>query len=64
MTAPTCHDLAEMIESDPATVWTWGGPLGGLHSLPPHNRTPVTPWPDHNRREKTYPPLATLEADQ
>ncbi len=20
---PTCHDLAELIESDPATAWTW-----------------------------------------
>jgi hypothetical protein len=23
ITAPACHDLPELIEGDPATVWTW-----------------------------------------
>lgn len=24
ITAPACHDLPELIEGDPATLWTWG----------------------------------------
>ncbi len=64
MTVPTCHDLPVLIEGDPATAWTWGDPLGRLHSLPASDQLPVTPSPDHNRREKTFPPLETLEADQ
>ena len=41
MTAPTCRDLPELIESDPATAWSWGDPLGGLHSLPSHDWNPA-----------------------
>lgn len=26
MNAPTCHDLAELIEGEPALVWSWGDP--------------------------------------
>jgi hypothetical protein len=26
MTAPTCHDLPELIEGEPATAWSWGEP--------------------------------------
>jgi hypothetical protein len=63
-TAPLCHDLAELIESDPATVWTWGDREGPEASRPASSMAPVSPSPDHNGREKTFPPLETLEADQ
>ncbi len=59
-----CHDLSELIESDPATAWTWGGGEGAEALRPRSSTAPVSSSPDHNRREKTFPPLETLEADQ
>lgn len=64
MIAPTCHDLPELIESDPATAWSWGDREGPEASRPASSMAPVWTSPDHNRREKTYPPLETLDADQ
>ncbi len=60
---PTCHDLAELIESDPATAWTWDRE-GERSSPAPFAMAPVSQSPDHKRREKTFSPLETLEADQ
>jgi hypothetical protein len=61
---PTCHDLAELIDGDPATAWAWGDREGECTALGGQSLRPVTPSPDHKRREKTIPPLETLEADQ
>lgn len=63
MTVPTCHDLPVLIDGDPATAWTWDRE-GPEASRPTSSMAPVSPSPDHNRREKTYPPLETLDADQ
>jgi hypothetical protein len=37
MTAPTLHDLPELIDGEPATAWTLGDQVGMSVSL-------VTPW--------------------
>jgi len=63
-TAPTCHDLAEMIESDPATVWTWGDREGPQASRPASSMVPVTPSPDHKRREILFFTLKSSEAPE
>ena len=61
MTAPTCHDLAETIESDPATVWTWG------RFDAPEARDPGETQADYPSRLGLLLPgetIPSLEADQ
>jgi hypothetical protein len=58
-----CHDLSELIESDPATVWTWGRE-GECPALGGPNLRPAGEARDHKRPEKTFAALKTCEASQ
>ena len=64
MTVPTCHDLPELIESDPATAWTWGDREGPEASRPASSMAPVTPHGFHKRREILFPTLKAPEAPE
>jgi hypothetical protein len=59
-----CHDLSELIESDPATAWTWGDREGPEASPPVSSMAPVTPCDFHKPPEKTFATLKTCEASQ
>ena len=62
-TGPLCHDLPELIESDPATVWTWDRE-GPEASRPASSMAPVSPCDFHKPPEKTSATLKTCEASQ
>lgn len=61
---PTLHDLPELIESDPATAWTWGDREGGRTALGGHDKKPVLPSSAHKRREILFLNLKTSEAPE
>lgn len=63
MIAPTCHDLAELIESDPATAWTWDRE-GECTALGGHDQKPACEPHEHKRRQFLSFTIKNLEAPE